>query len=172
MSDDVEALTARVEELEQQLREISAQVQVLRDVEDIKRLKARDLRFVDTQDWDAWKREVLTDDFHHESNGEVLDGRDEAVAAIAESMSGGVSTHQCHTPEIEITGPDTATGIWSLQDVTRLPRDGSGLIFRGDGHYYEDYVRTDAGWRLRSNSVEFLVVDGVGLPESVDDRVG
>lgn len=171
MTDREDALAQRVAELEARLDELQGQVQVLRDIEEIKQLKARYVRFVDTQDWSAWAAEVLADDFVHESNGDVVEGRDRAVSSVAELMQGGASTHQCHTPEITITGPDTASGIWSLQDVSRLPADGSGIVFRGDGHYYEEYVRTDAGWRVRWNTARFLVVDGVGLPDDVADPV-
>ena len=164
-------LGTRVVELEAQVRTLQETVQSLRDIEEIKQLKAKYVRYLDQQDWQSWADEVLTDDFHHESPGQVYDGCDPAIAAITEAMAGGIATHQCHTPEIALTGPDTATGIWSLQDVTKLPGDGTPLSFHGDGHYYEEYRRTPDGWRIASNIVKFLVVEATGLPEGHEPAV-
>jgi SnoaL-like domain len=142
------------------------QVQWLRDVEEIKQLRARYCRVVDSQDWDAWGREVITEDFHFDSDGGIQDGRDQVIAFVSRALLGGSTVHHCHTPEIEITGTDTATGVWAMQDHVKLPHDGKVIMFRGAGHYREEYVRTDQGWRIRSTKLTRLSIDPLPAPDS------
>ena len=142
------------------------QVQWLRDVEEIKQLRARYCRVVDSQDWDAWGREVITEDFLFDGDGDggAQKGRDQVIAFVSESLRGGSTVHHCHTPEIEITGPDSATGIWAMQDHVKLPHDGKTIMFRGAGHYHEEYVRTAQGWRIKSTKLTRLSVDPLPGP--------
>ena len=145
-------------------------VQQLLDVEEIKQLKARYFRHVDTQDWDAFAKEVLADDVRFDIVGHIVEGRDAAVAFVADSLRGGRTVHHGHAPEIAITGPDTATGVWAMYDYVTLPRrDGSTRVIHGYGHYHEEYVRTRVGWRIRSTTLSRLheersVVTGPDTP--------
>ena len=142
-----------------ELEHLKEEIQWLRDVEEIKQLKARYCRIVDSQDWKAWGEEILTEDFHFESDGGVQEGRDAVVAFVSSALEGASTVHHCHTPEITITGADTATGVWAMQDHVKMPGNGSPIMFRGAGHYYEDYVRTPQGWRIRSAVLKRLSVD-------------
>jgi uncharacterized protein (TIGR02246 family) len=119
----------------------------LRDIEAIKQLKARYVRFVDTKDWEAF-RELLTEDFRLESDAGTHEGRDAVVSMVSSALAGASTVHHALLPEISIVGPDTATGIWAMEDFITLGGDGA-LAFQGYGHYHEEYVRTDRGWRLR-----------------------
>jgi hypothetical protein len=163
MSGQMELLQDQVRTLTEQVETLAAEVRALRDIEEIKQLKARYCRFIDTQDWAAWRDEVLTEDFAHESLGETIAGRDAVVDSVAGAMEGGTSFHHVHAPEIAITGADTATGVWALRDVTKLPGDGTPIVFRGAGYYAEDYVRTDQGWRVQRNVVTFHDVEPTEL---------
>ncbi len=42
-------------------------------------------------------------------------------------------------PEITLTGPDSATGIWAMYDRVEMP----GNRFEGYGHYHDEYRRVD-----------------------------
>ena len=42
-------------------------------------------------------------------------------------------------PEIEITSPTPATGVWAMEDMLRWP---NGTEMHGYGHYYETYEKT------------------------------
>jgi hypothetical protein len=53
-----------------------------------------------------------------------------------------------HAPEIEITSPDTATGIWPFSDIIDQRRDGLGMYRRGFGHYHESYIKANGTWRI------------------------
>jgi len=135
-------------------------VQVLRDIEEIKQLRAQYVRFVDTKQWAAWAA-LLTDDFRLESEAGLHVGRDAAVAMVSGALGEGSTVHHCFTPEITLTGPDTATGIWAMEDVVRIELDGTPIAFHGYGHYHDDYVRTTAGWRFKQSVQTRLRVDPI-----------
>jgi hypothetical protein len=59
-------------------------------------------------------------------------------------------------PEIEITSPTTARGVWAMEDMLRWP-DGREL--HGYGHYHETYERTDDGWRIKTLTLTRLRTD-------------
>ncbi len=151
--------------MEQDLKRLHEQVQYLMDIEEIKRLRALYCRYADGQDWDAWGREVLTEDFRFDSDGGVQEGRDEVVAFVSKALTGATTVHHCHTPEITMSGPDSAKGIWAMQDHVTMSLDGKTVSFRGAGHYHEDYVRTEDGWRIRSTTLRRLSVDPLQPPE-------
>jgi len=148
-----------------ELEQLRDQIRQLKDIEDIKRLKARYFECVDAQDWAAWADEVLTEDFHFDSEAGVQDGRDEVVAVISKSLEGGKTVHYGHMPNIWITGQDSAKGIWAMNDYVTLPgKNGSSFVMRGYGHYREEYVRTSRGWRIKSSVMSRLRVDAEGVP--------
>jgi hypothetical protein len=141
-----------------EFRQLKAQVQKLADIEEIKQLRARYTRCIDTKDWDALKGE-LTEDFHADTEGGVLDGVDAFVGSISRSLSSASTAHHCHTPEIELTGADTATGVWAMQDHVSMTLKGAPFSFRGAGHYHDTYVRTPKGWRIASTALKRLSID-------------
>jgi ketosteroid isomerase-like protein len=143
---------------EKELEHLRARVQQLRDVEEIKQLRARYVRLVDTKDWAAWAR-LLSDDFRLESDAGVHEGRDAVVAMVSAALSAGSTVHHCFTPEIVITGGDAATGTWAMEDIVRIEVDGTPVAFHGYGHYRDEYVRTADGWRFRSSVETRLQID-------------
>ena len=121
----------------------------LADLEEIKQLKARYFRLLDTKQWKEFG-DVFTDDCAL-ANGPIEDGvvigRDEIVAYVKRGVERLNTVHHGHMPEIEFTGPDSASGIWAMFD--RLRADGFELD--GWGHYHEDYRRCNDGrWRIAS----------------------
>ena len=149
-----------------ELEQLRAEVQRLQDIESIKQLKARYCQLVDTKEWDRWATEILTEDYRLEGEGAVHEGRDDVVAFVSSSLADARTVHHCHTPVITIAGPDTATGVWAMQDHVHMTLDGAPFAFRGAGHYHEEYVRTADGWRIRSTVATRLSVDL--LPVSPD----
>jgi hypothetical protein len=59
------------------------------------------------------------------------------------------SVHHGHTPEITITSPSTAKGIWALEDLVQWPKGEPVQSFHGFGHYNDEYVLTGEGWRTK-----------------------
>ncbi len=155
-----------------ELEQLRRDIQDLKDIEAIKQLRARYFECVDAQDWDGWANDVLMEDFHFDSEAGVQDGRDAVIAVISKSLTGGRTVHHGHQPRITITGDDTASGVWRMNDYVTIPMaDGSEFVMRGYGYYYDEYVRTSRGWRLASSRMERLRVDVEGeftMPASVE----
>lgn len=119
------------------------------DIELIKRLKYRYLRYLDQKLFDEM-REVLTPDCTARYSGGhySFDGADAVIEFLKESMGSEafLSSHRCHHPEIDLTGPDTATGIWALEDTVII--SDLDISLRGAAFYTDEYVRTADGWRI------------------------
>ncbi|HKA92162.1 MAG TPA: nuclear transport factor 2 family protein [Acidimicrobiia bacterium] len=128
------------------------------DVEAIKQLKARYFRLIDTKDWDGLAT-VFTDDVEVDLSGEgagVTRGATEFLSFLRSVIGDAITVHHGHTPEIELTSPRTATGIWALEDQLWWPRGGPFAHMHGFGHYHETYENTDAGWRIKSLTITRL----------------
>src|SRR5215475_13544888 len=109
------------------------EVQRLVDIEAIKQLRGRYSRAVDTKDW-ALFGASLTPDARLSTDGGVHEGRDAIVTAVSGALANATTMHHQHTPEIEITGADTATGTWAMNDIVYL----GNFVLRGFGHYSEE----------------------------------
>ncbi|MFI6080204.1 nuclear transport factor 2 family protein [Streptomyces sp. NPDC051217] len=137
----------------------------LTDIEEIKRLKARYFRLVDTKDWQGW-REVFTPDAHVEIDS-VVRTPTALVRDTREWLANATTTHVGHMPEIDIQSPDTATGIWGMADYIVFPETGGARQgLRGSGHYHERYRKIDGSWLihyLRLDRLRIDLLDG-GLP--------
>lgn len=140
----------------------SDDIQRLADIEAIKQLKARYFRLMDTKQWDDWAR-VFTADVVMEvpEVDMVNNGRDEVVQVVSSALAAAISTHHGHMPEIEITGHDTARGIWAMFDIVEWPsrEDDSRVGLMGFGHYIEEYRREGGEWRIARTRLERLRVD-------------
>ena len=128
------------------------------EIEAIKQLKARYCRYLDTKDWQAW-RSLFSDDFLSDTSpagGKVIKGADEFVAFTRKSLRSQATVHQVHAPEIELTSPTTARGVWALEVVVRF---GPGVNLRGYGHYTETYEKVDGQWLIASSTLTRLRED-------------
>jgi uncharacterized protein (TIGR02246 family) len=133
------------------------------DFEQIRQLKARYFRTMDTKDW-AGMRQVFADNVEMDTTsagGGFITGADEFMAFLEESIGDAITVHQGHMPEIEVTSDTTATGIWALNDIVIWP---NGMRLDGYGHYHETYVKQDGEWRIASSRLTRLHTDFV-LPE-------
>ena len=135
----------------------------LRAIENIRALKARYFRLMDTKQWDELA-DVFTPDMQVISpGGQVwLSGGPAFAASLRNSLERSVSVHQGFTAEIEIIDADNATGIWAMQDIIEWenghPREGWKSII-GRGHYHETYRRTEGIWRIATLSLTRLRLD-------------
>lgn len=116
-----------------------------RDHEDVKQLKYRYLRTLDTKAWDDFEACFLpeaTADY----NGLVFADRAALVDYMRANLGEGMVTlHQVHHPEISIDG-DTATARWYLQDKVIVA--AFGFMLEGAAFYEDRYQRTPDGWRV------------------------
>ena len=127
-------------------------VQRLLDIEEIKQLKGRYCLCVANEDWKTFES-LFTKDLQFITNdGVVHEPRDGFMAFHKKNIQdtklwGAV---YCHTPIITITGSNTATGIWAMEDFHVWPNAGGPRVgHHAHGHYHEDYVRVHEGWRFR-----------------------
>jgi hypothetical protein len=125
----------------------------LQAIEELKQLKARYFRLLDTKQWDAWGMTFTADAVmeHPANRVEGLRGREAIVSTVRGHLADVVTIHHGHMPEIEILAPDRARGVWAMYDKLLYADAGaSGLThYEGYGHYLEQYVReADGQWRI------------------------
>ena len=127
------------------------------DVEEIKKLKARYFRGLDSKDWELYgacfAEDIIVD--LTGAGGEKFEGRAKFMA-YATAMPMVQSVHHGHMPEIALTGPDTATGVWALEDYN-VWQDGSQN--HGWGHYLETYVKRDGRWQIATMALSYLRIE-------------
>jgi SnoaL-like domain len=143
-------------------------------IEDIKQLKHRYFRCVDMKDWDLIDS-VFHDDFVGDFRGsatdpvtgfnaapdatsEVIHGREATVASFRAAGATFTSVHHGHNPEITVTSPTSAHGIWALFDTLRFPA-GDMAEFQAYGHYHETYEKVDGAWKIKTSRLTRLRVD-------------
>lgn len=135
----------------------------LQAIEEIRLLKARYFRFMDTKQWDALT-ELFTPDLQVlRPDGRLyLQGGPEFAANLKHSLEHSVSVHQGFMGEIEIFGAENATGIWAMQDVIewrdKHPVQGWKSII-GRGHYHETYRKYEGAWRIARMCLTRLRLD-------------
>lgn len=131
-------------------------LQQLSDLEDIRQLKARYFRCIDTGA-EAELSTLFTDDVEVDLKGGgyrlQVRGRAEMVDFIASSFNCDiVAMHHGHTPEIAFIGPDEAKGTWYLGDRFIDPVRGTDTV--GSSLYHDTYRRTAHGWKIAASEYE------------------
>ena len=133
-------------------------IEKLLAIEEIRLLKARYFRFLDSHDWAAF-RKLFEDDAlfafpkppiaEGASNlfegGEEIRGADAFVAWASGRLERVQSAHLGYMPEIEILSATEAKGLWGMEDILR----GSGRIAHGYGYYKEHYACQSGVWRIK-----------------------
>jgi hypothetical protein len=161
------------------------EIEKLIAIEEIKQLKGRYFRGMDTKNWTLF-RSLFTEDVEIDTSeaftpldhaGEPIERNLPAVPPNSALKITGldafmelqhvhldnVSTvHHGHMPEITLLSDTQATGVWAMEDKLRWP-DGGGALrtMHGYGHYHERYIRTDDGWRIRSLKLTRLRIDSI-----------
>jgi ketosteroid isomerase-like protein len=129
-------------------------VEELRTIEEIRQVKYRYLRCVDTKLWDEIGdtfTEDATVDYGTMAYGKPLkmDGRDEIVAFFRTTLGPEILTvHAAGQPEITLGADgDTAAGIWSFQDTVIATE--YRVVIMGAAFYHDRYERgADGQWRI------------------------
>jgi len=124
-------------------------------LEDIRSLKARYCRYIDTKQWERL-RGLFSAGARFEGFGSAPEGADADafVAGVSARLADAVSVHHCHTPEIVFLSPERARAVWAMQDhlewpqPIRLKEAPEARGFTGWGHYEEAYVREDGAWKM------------------------
>lgn len=142
-------------------------VEKLWAIDQIRNLKARYFRLMDTKDWEGL-RNVFCDDAVFDCRTAMSltpDGGEDWYAeggdAIVEFIKGVVQpircTHHGHCHEVTIDGPDDAHGVIAMEDKL-WTADRSQLIVHGTGHYHETYKRVNGEWKIATSRITRLDV--------------
>ncbi|MET7441785.1 nuclear transport factor 2 family protein [Streptomyces sp. NPDC005496] len=142
-------------------------LKTLSDIEEIKKVKARYCRFLDTRDWQQLGR-LFTDDcrFAIAGNDQSVD---EFISVARAWLGDATSVHSVCMPEIEITGIEAAV-IWGMEDIVFFPAEGDrppkGI--HGWGHYHEEYRKEGRHWLIRRLTLTRLRLDALpgGFPDA------
>jgi len=147
------------------LADLLARIQRLEDIEAIKQLKHRYLRSIDTADI-ATLATLLADEIEIDYKGGSyhwqVSGKQTVLDSIAASFHNrAIAQHTGHHPEIEITSPTSATGLWYLTDsFTHLD---SLHVTAGSALYRDNYEKQGGIWLIKRSSYTriYEVVDRI-----------
>jgi hypothetical protein len=134
-------------------------LQQLSDMEEIKILKHRYFRGIDTADM-ALLADLFTDDVSCTYNGGTykvsFQGREAMLEFLANSFhSGAAAMHHGHMPEITMTGDTTAKGIWYLEDVfIDVERDEHTF---GTALYTDTYRCVGGTWKIATTYYDRVI---------------
>jgi uncharacterized protein (TIGR02246 family) len=135
-------------------------------IEAIRAVKARYCRTLDTKDWEGFAA-LFTEDAVMDVSQDTGNPPITGVAAILEQVRYAVdhaaTCHQVHSPEITLTGPDKAEGVWAMQDRVvwqphMSPVPGVASI-TGYGQYHERYRREGSDWKIAALTLTRFHVD-------------
>ncbi|WP_170208713.1 nuclear transport factor 2 family protein [Micromonospora pisi] len=93
----------------------------MEDIEEIHQLKARYFRLVDEKKHDELAA-IFTPNAKLTTDGITWKSPKEFAYTIRDLTGAAPSAHSGAMPEITIMGPNTATGIWSMEDSVLLTR--------------------------------------------------
>ncbi len=142
----------------------------LQAIEEIKQLKYRYVRALDTGDTQTLG-DCLTENAYIKFEGGIYTVEQTGRAAIIEFMgtsfhSKAATSHQVHHPMIELLSDTTAKGQWSLQDVYHDLNHR--MIISGASEYMDQYVKeADGKWRIADSRYERLYEMTQPMPENM-----
>ncbi|MDR7102374.1 nuclear transport factor 2 family protein [Croceicoccus sp. BE223] len=149
-------------------------VERLLAIEEIKQLKSRYFRYLDTKDW-IGIRSIFADDavfdarmsFNVDGHGEsgraaesndwIYEGGDRIADFIKDAVGHSRTVHHGHCHEIEILSDDEARGVIAMEDQI-WDADGQILTLHGCGHYHETYRRLNGRWQVQTSRISRLYV--------------
>ncbi|MCW1382092.1 nuclear transport factor 2 family protein [Novosphingobium sp. KCTC 2891] len=143
-------------------------------IEEIKQLKARYFRLMDSKQWEPL-RSVFADDAVFdaraslsidgngesgraaESNDWVYEGGDTIIDFIRTAVGTQRTVHHGHCHEIEILSDTEARGVIAMEDQI-WDESGAALTLHGMGHYHETYRKDGGAWRIVTSRITRLHV--------------
>lgn len=133
-----------------ELEQLRSDIQMLKDIEAIKRVKHAYFRCLDTASW-AELRELLHPQLRSKMVGGhyhlEFDNRDDYLEMLANVFNAEfVGQHNGHHPEIDVLSETEATGRWYLSDVAISLRSESTTV--GTAIYTDRYLKTDGAWQI------------------------
>ncbi|WP_288879954.1 nuclear transport factor 2 family protein [Pedobacter panaciterrae] len=136
-------------------------------IEEIKRMKSRYCRYVDTKQWEklaGLMDKKISMDFRDPEGKQLFsfDNRKDMISLTSSMLEKAVTVHHVHNPEIELLSSDSAKAIWAMEDLIAFPEDAQDAPFKvmhGFGHYHERLERTTDGWIIKSLKLHRLKLE-------------
>ncbi|MGP4012929.1 nuclear transport factor 2 family protein [Streptomyces sp. 4N124] len=126
------------------------------DLDQIRELRARYVRYADTKQWEKMVG-VFTDDAVMRFRN--VDGTlanvvtaGEFAKTIGDRVGAGQPIHHLFTHEVTFTSDTTAQGVWAMEDRIYHDREAHPeapfSFLHGFGHYHDTYRKVDGEWRI------------------------
>jgi hypothetical protein len=131
-------------------------VEKLLALEEIKMLKAKRDRAVDTKDWEMLEALHVPEHRSYNDDYPPWTTAAEMIANVRVIMDNLKTAHQSHTPEITFEGFDHASGIWAMSGMSVWNQGDDEHWFLGMGHYFETYEKRNGIWLFTSRRLEYL----------------
>ena len=135
-------------------------------IEDIRAVKARYCRLLDSKDWPGFAALFTEDavmDVREDTGNPPITGIAAIVAQVRFAVDDAATSHQVHTPEITLAGTDHAHGVWAMQDRVVWQAGKSPIpavaSITGFGQYHESYRREDGFWKIAALRLSRFHVD-------------
>ena len=154
-------------EAESRIAALEAEVQTLRDINEIKLLQERFCNLADVKDAAA-QMDLFTEDARLILNfgGQTmnLEGTEQIFGAFDNTLSNtDILYHMGGQGTIEVNG-DTATGVAYCRVVLIDTEDGVTSHTDEGVRYTDEYVRQDGKWLIAKRTSDFLFVDNTQAP--------
>lgn len=131
-------------------------VQMLLDMEAIRRVKHAYFRCIDTGNFEELGNYFHPDVTVHFIGGTYewkLSGREEYLESIKQSFhTRSVGHHNGHHPEIEVLSATEATGVWYLTDNMWIMSQDN--FTTGTAIYWDRYLKVDGRWLISDSRYE------------------
>lgn len=142
-------------------------VRELYAIEQIKRLKARNLRCLDLKKWDEMGETFAENCTTSWVDGKLrYEGRDAIMEFLKKTPFAvgevAITVHQPASAEIEITSETTAKGTWRLYNPVWFRHTGHSYMLLA--FYHDEYEKIDGEWKISHTGHEYV------LEESFDRK--
>ena len=131
-------------------------------IEEIRQLKARYFRCLDTKDWDGFAAVFAAQGVLDHRSAEMdhaVTGAQAIADSVAEAVRDAITVHHGHMSEIEVLSPTSARGIWAMEDKLWWPEGFPIKAIHGYGHYHEEYECVEGEWKISVNRLTRLRFD-------------
>jgi hypothetical protein len=138
--------------------ELRRALQILLDIEAIRRVKHAYFRCIDTHNMQEIAELFHDDVLVHFVGGTYewkLEGKKQYVESISKSFhKRSIGHHNAHHPEIQILSDTEATGIWYLADDMWIL--DAKFSTTGTALYFDRYLKVNGAWKIRETRYERL----------------
>lgn len=135
-------------------------MEMLIEIEAIKKLKAAYFRHLDNKEW-SLLADCLSDDasFSYPVQNIDLKGKEAVIKNLSDRHAETRTAHTGSMPEIELIAENTAYGIWFMMDIVISIINSDRKVTKGYGRYYETYTKASGSWKIKSIRLERLFTE-------------